>query len=467
GRLICLVRDEAGYRNLCKLVSARQLGHDPGSPRDENEDGFDLVHAAVRWQEGLFFLADHPHLLLQLYGRVKAGQVFAALPPRNPDTPRGQGYTLPRPTGGSIKTPDPAPPFARTELIDAARTTGAALLAVPDMYYPTPRDRAQHRLQVAIKRGALLVDLPPSWMCAEPGHLLDGERMHTAYADVCDVPGEWPVEGEGPAPLLRTLAVAKACDYAPPLGGVLFPRVDLEDHETPYSKLCQMAFDGARKRYRPIPPEVMERLNYELSTLEKLGFAPYFLLVERIAAFAKKEGIPHVGRGSAADSLVAYCLELTDADPLRYKLPFERFLNPGRKDRPDVDLDFCWRRRDEVLQHVFELFDPSRTAMISTLNRFGARSAFREAALAHGIPPAEFQRWSHRIPMYGGIASGGGAVPFSGATEGVEDGEEGTSENLSQVTRNFESWERSTRPGLGGGGGGCNGPMSNGADAKT
>ncbi|MFT5058793.1 MAG: DNA polymerase-3 subunit alpha [Planctomycetota bacterium] len=214
-----------------------------------------------------------------------------------------------------------------------------------------------------------------------------------------------------------------------------------------------MAFDGARKRYRPMLPEVLGRLDYELSTLQNLGFAPYFLLVERIAAFAKAEHIPHVGRGSAADSLVAYCLELTDADPLRYKLPFERFLNPGRKDRPDVDLDFCWRRRDEVLQHVFDLFGHQRTAMISTLNRFGARSAFREAALARGIPPAEFQRWSHRIPMYDGLAAGAPTVPFSGTAESLEAGEV-VSEKISGESRHSGGQEELTHPGSGGGGGG-------------
>jgi DNA polymerase III alpha subunit len=198
----------------------------------------------------------------------------------------------------------------------------------------------------------------------------------------------------------RTLEVADTCRYTPPLGGVLFPEIELEEGETPYSQLCELAFLGAARRFKPLRPEVVRRLDYELTTIHERGFAPYFLLVNQIADFARERGIPSVGRGSAADSLVAYCLGLTDADPFRYRLPFERFLNPARDDRPDIDLDFCWRRRDEVLEHVFELFGPERTAMISTLNRFGLRSAFREAALAHGIPPAEVDRWSGRLPHY-------------------------------------------------------------------
>ncbi|MGK0219273.1 MAG: DNA polymerase-3 subunit alpha, partial [Planctomycetota bacterium] len=207
------------------------------------------------------------------------------------------------------------------------------------------------------------------------------------------------LQGE-PASVARTRLVAEACRYTPPLGGVLFPEVELAADESPYSKLCALAIAGAQQRFRPLRPEVLRRLDYELATIQRLGFAPYFLLVHRIARFAAEQAIPSVGRGSAADSLVAYCLRLTDADPFRYRLPFERFLNPSRKDRPDIDLDFCWRRRDEVLEHVFELFGHERTAMICTLNRFGLRSAFREAALAHGIPPAEINPWSGRLPHF-------------------------------------------------------------------
>jgi DNA polymerase III alpha subunit len=197
--------------------------------------------------------------------------------------------------------------------------------------------------------------------------------MCALYDELPDVPGETdaddalPPEWSAalveagrrrkiPGALRRTLALAARCSYVPPLGGVLFPEVALEEGETAYSRLCALSFEGARTRFRPLRPVVVRRLDYELATIDQLGYAPYFLLVKGIADFARARGIPCVGRGSAADSLVAYCLRLTDADPFRYRLPFERFLNPTRRDRPDIDLDFCWRRRDEVLDHVFELF---------------------------------------------------------------------------------------------------------------
>ncbi|MCP3919558.1 MAG: DNA polymerase III subunit alpha [bacterium] len=417
GRLVALVQTEAGYRNLCRLITARHLDED-----------FDLVRSAVEHREGLVFLADHPRLLLGLFGRVADRQLLAAISPasiqcnspvRDPRDAHGGSrntYLLPRPTPrpkteeppsgidapDAAKTPPPAPAVPALTMIDAARATGVATVAVPDVYSALPAGMEEHRVRVAIKHNALLEGLPKEWTAPAPAHLPSHGEMCAFYEGLPDVPGRWPCEAPAgvPAMVARTRLVADTCGYLPPLGGVFFPEVELEEDETPYSKLCELAFAGARRRYRPLRPEVVRRLDYELSTIQELGYAPYFLLVQRIAQFATDAAIPSVGRGSAADSLVAYALGLTDADPLRYRLPFERFLNPARRDRPDIDLDFCWRRRDEVLEHTCELFGHERTAMICTLNRFGLRAAFREACLVHGIPPAEIDRWSPRLPMY-------------------------------------------------------------------
>ena len=464
GRLVALVRDEQGYRNLCRLISARHLGpgfpggpNGPGAPLDSSEP-FDLARSAVRHGEGLTFLVDHPRLLLALFGRVPAERLLVAISPasvaagrrrhrgrqghRRGSTERGRGGTrnvhksgehmgegaaessvtgerfgrsrvggwgvggFPGDSGGddqapfsTPKPPPPSPTVAADDLIEAARSTGVAILAVPDVYHARPDGAADHRVRTAIKHNALVCDLPDAWLATQPAHLPAFAELCARYADLPDVPGPFPREsGSAPPMVTRTLAVADACRWTPPLGGVHFPEVDLAPDESAYSHLWAIAFDGARRRYRPLKPEVVRRLDYELNVIERLGFAPYFLLVHRIAEFARAKQIPCVGRGSAADSLVSYCMGLTDADPLRYRLPFERFLNPARKDRPDIDLDFCWRRRDEVLEHVYEAFGTERTAMISTLNCFGLRSAFRETALAEGIPPVEVDRWSKRLP---------------------------------------------------------------------
>jgi DNA-directed DNA polymerase III PolC len=434
GRVIALVESAQGYRNLCKLVSARQLGDDPGTRGAElGPERFDLVEATERFHEGLVLLVDHPRLALALAGRVPARQLFVAIAPaalvRRPRIRRTQRArplddgerwaTLPAP-----KVPPPARATAVSELLECARLSGLATLAVPDVHCARAEGFAAHRVRTAIKHNALLCDLPAEWLAQEPAHLLAPAEMEALYRTLPERRGPFRTRG-GCGALRRTLEVAERCRFTPTLGGVIFPSIELAGHETPYSRLCALAFDGARARYAPLRPEVVRRLDHELAAIEELGFAPYFLLVQRIADFARARGIPCVGRGSAADSLVAYCLALTDADPLRYRLPFERFLNPSRKDRPDIDLDFCWRRRDEVLGEVGAAFGVERTAMIATLSTFGQRAAFREVALAEGLPPVEVNRWSRRLPGMGaelGAAEvGTGETPESSEeTEGEE-----------------------------------------------
>ena len=467
GRLVVLVQSEQGYANLNRLVSARHhslIGPDSGADEPGDEDSeFDLIEAAIARKRGLIFLADHPRLLLGLFGHIAPEQLFAAISPASlrldgsprrsplgsrpgPDVPRDVSDELGRDSKGSgsdsgkapsesaqseppDKCPPPAQPLPASSLVDAARAVGVATLAVPDVYYSLPGGARTHRIRVAIKHNALLDDLDPVWLAPEPAHLPTHAEMCALYADLPEVPGPWtPPEKVGPATasssipgaVARTLWVAERCRFTPVLDQVNFPSVTLDAGETPYSKLCEWSLEGARVRYRPLRPEVLHRLDIELSTIDQLGYAPYFLLVRRIAEYARDQRIPCVGRGSAASSLVAYCLGLTEADPFRYGLPFERFLNPQRRDRPDVDLDFCWRRRDEVLEHVYDLFGAERTAMICTLNRFGPRSALREAALAHGIPPAQIQPWTRRLPYAfarGAEDAGPGAAEEPGATE--------------------------------------------------
>jgi DNA polymerase III alpha subunit len=177
-----------------------------------------------------------------------------------------------------------------------------------------------------------------------------------------------------------------------------FPSFPLPYSETPFSHLWKVAFRGLEERYRPITDQAVKRLQHELEVIEELGFCDYFLIVWDIVREAKKRGMMTLGRGSAANSLVSYCLGFTDIDPLEQNLYFERFLNRGRLSPPDVDLDFSWKERDEIVKYVYEKYGYDRVAMISTMVTFRARSAFRETAKVFGIANSEISKYSKFIP---------------------------------------------------------------------
>ena len=143
------------------------------------------------------------------------------------------------------------------------------------------------------------------------------------------------------------------------------------------------------EKYNPITIDVLKRLTYELEVIIELGYADYFLVVWDIVQWANKRGIPTVGRGSAAGSIVSYILGMTRVDPIKYKLLFERFLNPARRDPPDIDIDFCWKRRDEVIQYIYNRYGDNKVAMIATFNTYRYKSSIWDVARAMGMPSQE------------------------------------------------------------------------------
>jgi DNA-directed DNA polymerase III PolC len=207
---------------------------------------------------------------------------------------------------------------------------------------------------------------------------------------------------EYPQALANARFIADQCDVELPLHKPLFPAVDLgrRGNETPFSRLWKLCFAGATRLYKPLHTGVISRLKHELEIIEKLGFSPYFLVVYDIALFARRKGIPTMARGSAANSLVAYVLGITQVDPLAHDLLFERFLNPSRAEfeLPDIDIDLCWRRRDEVLHYVYERYGRDHVAIVGTHITFRLRSAWREMAKALGIHPDRISRVASRLP---------------------------------------------------------------------
>lgn len=347
---VVLARDREGYAALCRLVTAYRL-----------EEAFRL--ADWPFDETLFVLSGDRALLETLRARGREPLVAVT------------HY------GGARSR------YEAARAVAFAHGLGLRPVAVNPVYFLGADQRPLHRVLAAIRRNTTVDRLGPSDVADPQSWFRTREEMARLF-------GEWPET------LANAAWVADQCNVELSLGKPLFPEFGLPSGETPFSFLWQQAFRGVTQRYRPLTPAVMDRLRYELDIIRQLGFASYFLIVWDIVRHARQQDIPIVGRGSAANSLVAYALGITRADPLKYDLYFERFLNLSRTDCPDIDLDICWRRRDTVIEYVYRKYGADRVAMIATFNTFQARSAIRETAKAFGLTDSEIGAVVRRIPHY-------------------------------------------------------------------
>ena len=208
-----------------------------------------------------------------------------------------------------------------------------------------------------------------------------------------------------------------------------FPGFDVPRGETPFSHLMSLCWEGAKRRYHPMTPAVVRQLAHELDVIEKTGLAEFFLICWDLMRFAKSRHIPAQGRGSAADSIVAYVLGITRVDPIRHELLFERFINEGRTAYPDVDIDFSSERREEVIQYVYERYGTEHTGMVCNLVTYRARSAVREVGYALGFPRPLVDRVAKALETYDSVmvrrdleAEGGFAQFFARPGEVAGDG---------------------------------------------
>ena len=201
-----------------------------------------------------------------------------------------------------------------------------------------------------------------------------------------------------PEALANTERIAAAC--TPPLdfGARHFPAFPVPEGETAFTMLRRLVYAGARRRYGKITAAIDHRLRHELEIIHRLGYDDYFLAVWDLVCFAKRAGIRCAGRGSAADSAVAYCLGITSVDSIGRNLMFERFLNPERANMPDIDVDFDARRREEVSRYVYRRYGDEHVAAVCTLNRYRARLAIREVGKAMGFPEEEIDRLAKIMP---------------------------------------------------------------------
>jgi DNA-directed DNA polymerase III PolC len=265
------------------------------------------------------------------------------------------------------------------------RKLGVPLAATNNVHFPRPEEHLHHRAVNAIRTGGLLTTVAPPEITTGEAWFKPAAEMQKCFPDH----PEW---------LQATLEIAERCNLQLELGKPIFPEFPVPDNESAFSYLRKLSFESARKRYKPLRPGVLSRLTHELEVIEKLHLAPYFLLVWDIVEEARRRGIPAVARGSAASSIVTYCLGISCVCPLRWGLYFERFLNEQRGDCPDIDIDICGARRDELLDYVYEHWGAEHVAMIGSFITMHARLAVREIAKVFGVPPGEVNRFTKRLP---------------------------------------------------------------------
>jgi DNA polymerase-3 subunit alpha len=372
--LTLLAADAAGYSNLVKLSSLGYLEGYYYKPR-------------VDWE----LLERHSAGIVALSGCL-SGRVCKALEENRPADAAAELDRLAQVFGrdsvyvelqnAHLDVQQRIVP-ALVELATAARLP---TVATGDVHYLRHEDARAHEALLCIQSGDSLKN-PNHWKFDT-----DQFFFKTPAEMALDFPGHEEA-------LRRTLEVAERCNVELALGNILLPRYPTPDGRDAFEYLVELCERGLEKRYGAATPELTERLRFELKTIREMGFADYFLIVWDFIRFAKRNGVSvGPGRGSAAGSLVAYSLEITDLDPIHYDLLFERFLNPGRKEMPDMDIDFAVDGRERVINYVTEKYGRDRVAQIITFSTMAARAAVRDAGRVLEIPYGVVDRIAKLIP---------------------------------------------------------------------
>jgi DNA polymerase III subunit alpha len=372
--LTLLAESNEGYANLIKLASAGFLEGYYYKPR-------------VDWE----LLAERSKGLIALSGCL-SGRVCKALENGNraeAETELGRLRDIFGADNTFVEIQDAGLEVQKginATLAEISQTTGLPLVATGDVHYLNHEDARAHEALLCIQSGDSLQN-PSHWR-------FDTDQFYLKS------PAEMAADFAGyPEAVRRTLEIAERCNVTMELGRILLPKFPVPDGRDAFDYLVELCEKGLQKRYGKVTSELQDRLKFELKTIKEMGFADYFLIVWDFIAFAKRNGIGvGPGRGSAAGSLAAYCLEITDVDPMQYGLLFERFLNPGRKSMPDMDLDFSVQGRDQVINYVADKYGRDRVAQIITFGTMMARAAVRDAGRVLDIPYGTVDRIAKLIP---------------------------------------------------------------------
>jgi DNA polymerase III alpha subunit len=379
---LLLPLDRRGFARVCEVLTQRHL-----------DAAFDLVRALALDPSGLQIVVESPGLAALL---LAAGVPVAS---------GWQTGGAPRPGArpGGLWLGVRGLPEERAGLparLAAARALALPLVATGDVLLMAPDDHDAHRAAVTAAAGELLDRMDAAAFASRAALLAPPGAWEQRIRALCTAAGAPEVARLA---LLNNAALVERCRLELELGMPIFPSAPLPAGETGPGYLRRLGRAGVARRYargaaKALRTRATARLEWEIGLIERLGFTDYFLLVADIVEFARARDIPTVGRGSGAGSLVSYVLGITNVDPLRHGLYFERFLHPARRDCPDLDIDLCWKRRDEVIEHVYATYGHDRVAMIATHATLGARSAFRETAKALGVPNARVNLLAKRVP---------------------------------------------------------------------
>ncbi|MGB4170642.1 MAG: DNA polymerase III subunit alpha [bacterium] len=377
--LVLLAESKEGYRNLMALVSEAYLHGFYYKPRVDKE-------LLARYSKGLICLSgciagEIPTYLLQDDWEGARAAALAYREIFGPD-----GFFLELQDHGMAEEEE-----VNRKLIGLGRELGLPLVATNDVHYVEKADARPHDVLLCIQTGKTIEDTNRLRFPSAEFYLKRGEEMAALFPSL-------------PEALTNTLAIAERCQVELEFGSLHLPHFPVPGDSSANDYLAELCQRGLRERYATVSPAMEERLQYELDVIIRMGYASYFLIVWDLVRFARERGIlVGPGRGSAAGSLVAYCLGITNVDPLAHGLFFERFLNPERVSMPDIDIDFCDDRRNEIIDYVVERYGADRVAQIITFGTMAARGAIRDVGRVYGFPYGEVDRLAKMIPMEPGM----------------------------------------------------------------
>ncbi len=359
--LVVLVKNKTGYENLVKLTTKAWLEGFYYKPRIDRD-----------------FLRQHSEGLIGLSACI-AGEIPTAI--RNGDLKKAESlakeYNEIFGAGNFFLEIEHHPGIPEQEpinqeIIRLGKKLKILIVATNDVHYLRPEDAEAQDILMAVNTNASLDSAERLSMRSDDFSLKSPEEMAEWFKEI-------------PEALENTQQVVAICNFEFELGKIQLPEFKVPNGKTDFEFLKNLAYQGVAKRYKETTKEILERLEYELAIIKQTGFSSYFLIVQDFINWAKQNGIVvGPGRGSAAGSIVAYLLNITDIDPIKYDLLFERFLNPERISMPDIDMDFADTRRDEVIQYVRQKYGDDHVAQIITFGTMAARAAIRDSGRAMG-----------------------------------------------------------------------------------